>query len=97
MFLCNCFLIVLLRMVLSNTINFQTDIFNQLIEPKQVQPLWFRVDLGVIVMKGYFTFHRSPEVMLHHQMQFSVIRRTPTFFGGGRGSYSSAVDIVSVF
>ena len=30
-------------------------------EPKQVLPLRFRVDLGVMVIKGYFTFTKDPE------------------------------------
>ena len=37
--------------------------------PKQVVPIWIRVDLEVIAMKVYSTFPQ-------HQMQFSIIPRT---------------------
>ena len=43
--------------------------------PKQVLQLQVRVDLGVMAMKGYSTFPRSPKLEPHHQMQFSVISR----------------------
>ena len=40
--------------------------------------------LGIISMNDYSTLHRSPELKPHHQMQFSVVLRTPIFlFGGG--------------
>ena len=49
--------------------------------PKQILPLYFRVDLGVMEMKSYFTLLRAPEVESHHQIQFSVIPRTPLLGG----------------
>ena len=36
---------------LSNTNNLWKDLFNPKMGPKQIQPLWFRVDLRVIAMK----------------------------------------------
>ena len=42
-----------------------------------VLTVWVRVDLGVMTMKGYSTFPRSPELEPHHKMQFSVIPKTP--------------------
>ena len=49
--------------------------------PEQILPLWFRLDLGVMAMKGYFTLPRAPELESHHHIQFSVIPRI-SFFGG---------------
>ena len=40
--------------------------------PEQVQLLRVRVDLGVMVMKGYFTFHKAPEQEPQYQIHFSV-------------------------
>ena len=37
---------------------------------------WIRIDQGVMVTKEYSTFLGSPELEPHHQMQFSVIRKT---------------------
>ena len=35
----------------------------------QVLPLWARVDLGAIAMKGYSTFPKAPALLeLHHQI-----------------------------
>ena len=39
-----------------------------------------RVDLAVIKMKKYTSLPRPPKLEPHHQMQFNVIPRTPTFF-----------------
>ena len=50
--------------------------------PKQVLPLQFRVDLGVMAMKRYSTFFKSPELEPHFQMQFSVIPDTHFLVGG---------------
>ena len=35
-------------------------------EPLQVQPVWVRVDLGVMAMKGYSTFTKAPGLEPHH-------------------------------
>ena len=49
------------------------------------------MDLGVIVIKGYFTL---PKLEPHHQMHLRVIPETPPF---QMGSYPSAVDLARVF
>ena len=41
--------------------------------PSEILPFWITVNLGAMAMKGYSTFHRSPELEPHHKMQFSVI------------------------
>ena len=51
--------------------------------PSQILLLQFRVDLGVMAMKRYSAFIRSPELDLHHQMQFSIILGEPIFKGWG--------------
>ena len=43
---------------------------------KSIILLWVRMDLGVMTMKGHFTFLRAPEQKPHHLMQFSVILMT---------------------
>ena len=43
--------VIWFQVFLSNTNNFQTDLFNSAIGPKEVLLLWFRVDLGVMAMK----------------------------------------------
>ena len=49
------------------------------------------VDLGVMVMKGYFTFPRSPKLELYYQKQLGITPRTPLFL---RESYPSVGDTV---
>ena len=44
--------------------------------PQQVLPLWVRVDLEVMAIKGYSTLPKAPELELNHQMQYSIISRT---------------------
>ena len=46
-----------------------------------IQTLWARVNLGVIAMKMYSTFSKTPELKPHYQMQLSVISKT--LVGGG--------------
>ena len=55
--------------------------------PKQVLPIQARVDLEAMVMKGFTTFSKVPELELHHLMQLNVIAGTLI---EGRGSYPSA-------
>ena len=43
--------------------------------PDQVLMLQARVDLGVILMKEYSTFHKVLRLELHHQMQYNIISR----------------------
>ena len=62
---------------------FKKDLFNPFNRPGQELTLWIRMDLGVMAMKGYSTLPKLPELKPYHQMQFSVISRTPLFFGGG--------------
>ena len=45
---------------------FLTDLLDPSIEAKQVLPLWVKVDLGVMAIKGYFTLPRSTELKSHH-------------------------------
>ena len=44
-------------------------------------PLWIRVNLGIMAMKGFFTFPKAPELKLHHFRQFSFISRTLVGWG----------------
>ena len=44
-------------------------------------PVWLRVDLGIMVMKRYFTLLKSSELEPHHQMQLNVILRALLFEG----------------
>ena len=74
---------------------FSTDLLNPLVGPEQVLLFRVRVELGVMVMEGYFLFTRSPELEHHHQILFNVI--PSTFFLFGEESYSPAEDTVSVF
>ena len=50
---------------------------------EKVLPIKVRVNLGVMAIKRYILLPRSPEPKPHHQMQLSVIPRTPPFFPGG--------------
>ena len=63
----------------------------------QVLPLRVKVDPGVMAMKAYSTLLKPPELEPHHQMQFTVIPKTP--FLGGREVWLTppAGDSVSVF
>ena len=45
-------------------------------------PFQVWVDLGIMAMKGYSTYLKSPKLKPHHQMQFNVISRT-LIHGGG--------------
>ena len=98
-FLCCCFLKGLclwsyLTGVLSNSNNLWTHLLEPLMEYYQLLRIWFRVDLGVITMKGYSTLPTSPELKLHYKMQFSHTHYT--LFAGG-SSYPSGGDTVGAF
>ena len=44
-------------------------LFIPLIGPYQVLPLWARVDLGALAMKGYSAFSKAPALLEpHHQI-----------------------------
>ena len=46
----------------------QAVLFNPLIGPYQVLPLWARMNLGAMAMKGYSTFLKAPALLEpHHQ------------------------------
>ena len=47
------------------------------------QILLVRVGLGVIAMKRYSTYPRSPKLKPHHQMLFNFITRKRLFCVGG--------------
>ena len=49
--------------------------------PKQLLLLQVKVDLGVMAMKGYFTFLIALVLESHHQIQFSVPRDLVVWFG----------------
>ena len=49
--------------------------------PKPLLPLWVRVDLGIMVMKGYSIFSKSPRLESHYKMQFCVICKTLVGWG----------------
>ena len=47
----------------------QLVLFNSCIRPYQVLPFWARVDLGVMVMKGFSAFPKAPASLEpHHQI-----------------------------
>ena len=48
--------------------------------PLKVLPLRNRVDIGVMAMKGYFTFPKTPRLKPPDRMQFSDIPRTLNCF-----------------
>ena len=58
-------------------------------------PLRVSVDLEVMARKGYSTLLRSPELEPQHQMQLSVLRKTPLYLDGAY--YPSLGDTVCVF
>ena len=66
-----------------SSVPLQKDLFDPMMEFKQVLPLGIRVELRVIAVKRYFTLTRSPELETHHLMQFSLIPRTPLLVCGG--------------
>ena len=45
-------------------------------DPNRYKNMRVRVDLGVMVIKGYSTFSKAPGLEFYHQMQFSLILRT---------------------
>ena len=53
-------------------------------------PLRVRVELSVIVIEGYSTFHKAPGLEPHYQMQFSVISRT--LVGGGEFYHTESLQ-----
>ena len=68
-------------------------LFNPEIGPYQVLPLWARVDLGAMVMKGYSAFPKAPALLEpHHQIVKCHIQDTR--WRGG--SYPSA-EVQSVY
>ena len=58
---------------------FQRIYWTHICLPKTYYESVFSVDLGVMVMKVYFTLIRYLEKEAHHQVHFSVIPRLPIF------------------
>ena len=53
-----------------------TVLFDLLIRPYQVLPLQVRVDLGVMTMKRYFIFSKTPRLETHNQIVSCHIQDT---------------------
>ena len=66
----------------------QLVLFDPQIGPYQVLPLWARVDLGAMVMKGYSAFSKAPALLEPHHQIVSVI----TGHSLGWGVYPSAEE-----
>ena len=66
-------------MVLTNVINFETDLFNQESLPKQLLQIWVTIVLGIMTLKGYSIHAWALELEPHHQIQLSVLLMTPYF------------------
>ena len=49
-------------------------------EPYQVLLLPVKADLGVMAMKKYSIFDKTPAQEPHHQIQFSVISKTKMLY-----------------
>ena len=60
------------QVFLSNTTNFQTDLFDPEMKIELVLPLQVWKNLGVMGVKGYSTLPKSPELKSNYQLQFSV-------------------------
>ena len=75
--------------------SFENDkfLFDPLMGPKQVLPLQLRVDLGVIVMKGYSAFPKASWLEPCYLMQPSVISKILV----GKGILLLCRDAVGVF
>ena len=53
----------------------QTVLFDPLIGPYQVLPLWTKIDLEVLAMNGYSIFPKAPALLEpHHQMVLCYIQ-----------------------
>ncbi len=68
----NYITVVWFQVFLSNTNNFQTVLFDSLMEREQVLSLRVSVDIGVMAMQGYSIFFIFPELEPHYQMQFKL-------------------------
>ena len=68
-------------------------------EPKQVLPLWVRMYVRVMAIKGYSTLPWFPELsyLIHHQMQFSVHTQKTPFFLGEVGLTTQQSNTVNIF
>ena len=71
--------------------NYLIILFDPMMGNYQVLQLQFRMDLGLMVMKGWSTFLKAPELKPHHQMQFSVI--SWKFVGVVLSLYRDAVGV----
>ena len=80
--------IIWFHVFLSNTNNFQKDLFDPYVWLEQVLPFWVSVNQGVIVIKGYSILNKDPELGL-------VLYSEHLFIGGG--GTPSARDVVNIF
>ena len=71
--------VIWFHVFLSNTNDFQTDLFDPYMGPMQVLTRRVRVDPGLMAMKEYSILPKSLELKPHHQMQISVISRLSLF------------------
>ena len=69
----------------------QIVVFDPLIGPYKLLPLWVRVDLGTTAMKEYSTFSKVPGLEPHYQMIYSE-----HFLSGG-GDLTPLQHAVGVF
>ena len=70
----------------------QTVLFDPKIRPYQVLPLWVRLDLGAMAMKGYSTFPKAPTLLEpHHQI---VLDMTLNNHWGGVLTPSAEMQLV---
>ena len=51
--------------------------------PQKALPIRVKEKLGVLIMKEYFTLHRSPKVEPHNQMLISFLPRISLLDGRG--------------
>ena len=68
----NYITVVWFQVFLSNTNDFQTVLFDSLMEREQVLSLRVRVDIGIMAMKGYSIFFIFPELEPHYQLKFRL-------------------------
>ena len=61
-------LFLIIQFNASHFFKYQTVLFDLLIGPFQMLPLWLRVDLGAIAIKRYSIFLKAPGLEPHHQI-----------------------------
>ena len=76
-FLCSSFISFCFFAHRFNPNDVLTDLFDPEMESKKVLPPGVKEDLRIIVMKGHLILPIVPKLGPQHQMQFSIIPRTP--------------------